>query len=86
MGAKLPGHVEGDHHDHTHEHVHHEDTHVDHSLPTHDRPVVAILFDDRQAPAEGSYTTDFETEDGVRVTENGQPGSAGQSNVEGSYS
>ncbi|XP_063869925.1 LOW QUALITY PROTEIN: cuticle protein AM1199-like [Scylla paramamosain] len=87
LGAKLPGHVDGGHDGHHSEHhEHHDAGFVHHGDIHHDRPPVAILFDDRQAPADGSYATNFETEDGVRVTENGQPGSAGQGNVEGSYS
>ncbi|KAK3885859.1 hypothetical protein Pcinc_009958 [Petrolisthes cinctipes] len=50
------------------------------------RPVVAIIKDERVAPAGGTYVTDFETEDGVAHVESGQAGSAGQSNVQGSYS
>lgn len=95
VAAKLPGHVDGDH-DHHHEHHDHSDGgfvqdagQISFQQPQRSldgRPVVAILYDDRVAPAQGSYVTNFETEDGVRVSENGQPGSAGQSNVEGSYS
>lgn len=94
VAAKLPGHVDGGH-DHNHEH-HSDAGFVDHSggaqvafeqpRSLEARPVVAILYDDRVAPADGSYATNFETEDGVRVSESGQPGSQGQSNVEGSYS
>ncbi|KAK4311244.1 hypothetical protein Pmani_017237 [Petrolisthes manimaculis] len=50
------------------------------------RPVVAIIKDERVAPAGGIYATEIETEDGVTHVENGQAGSAGQSNVQGSYS
>lgn len=90
VAAKLPGHVDGGH-DHHHDDAGFVDqgsAQVAFEQPrSHEaRPVVAILYDDRVAPAGGSYVTNFETEDGVRVSENGQPGSQGQSNVEGSYS
>lgn len=94
VAAKLPGHVDGGH-DHSHDHSHsggfvqQDGAQLSFEQPQRardSRPVVAILFDDRVAPAQGSYVTNFETEDGVRVSENGQPGTAGQSNVEGSYS
>nr|XP_053632049.1 cuticle protein AM1199-like [Cherax quadricarinatus] len=51
-------------------------------LPGDPQPI-AILRDDRLAPQGAVYKTDFETENGIVVSENGQAGSVGQSNAEG---
>ncbi|XP_071551791.1 cuticle protein AM1199-like [Panulirus ornatus] len=48
-----------------------------------EQPPIAIIRDDRLAPQGASYSTDFETENGIRQSENGQAGSSGQSNAEG---
>ncbi|XP_045621376.2 LOW QUALITY PROTEIN: cuticle protein AM1199 [Procambarus clarkii] len=47
------------------------------------QPPIAILRDDRLAPHGAVYKTDFETENGIVVSESGQAGSGGQSNAEG---
>ncbi|XP_076055341.1 cuticle protein AMP2-like [Oratosquilla oratoria] len=52
-------------------------------LPGGDPVFFQVLRDDRVAPESGFYNTDFETENGIRVSESGAAGSAGQSNVQG---
>merc|ERR1712142_1163948 len=47
---------------------------------------VAILYDDRSAPDNGFYSVNVETDNGIRTSETGEAGSAGQSNVQGSLS
>ncbi|XP_063598398.1 cuticle protein AM/CP1114-like [Penaeus indicus] len=55
------------------------------AVPQKDRPI-AILRDDRIAPESGSYSFQFETENGIRHTEDGSPGEKGQTNSQGVYS
>merc|ERR1712212_442258 len=46
----------------------------------------AVLREDIVAPVGASYSHDIETDNGIRLSQQGQPGSAGQSNIQGSYS
>ncbi|XP_069996606.1 cuticle protein AMP1B-like [Penaeus vannamei] len=57
-------------------------------LPGHNENTspVPILLDNRVAPNSGFYSVDVETGNGIRTSENGAAGSAGQSNVQGSIS
>merc|ERR1712183_706531 len=54
------------------------------SQPT-GRPI-AILRDERTDNGDGHFSYSFEAENGIRSDVVGRPGSAGQSNMEGSYS
>merc|ERR1712183_95573 len=48
--------------------------------------LAAVLREDIVAPQGASYSTDVETDNGIRISQQGQPGNAGQSNIQGSYS
>ncbi|CAL4066135.1 unnamed protein product [Meganyctiphanes norvegica] len=45
-----------------------------------------VIRDDSIAPVGAIYSTDVETDNGIRISEQGSAGSAGQSNQQGSYS
>ncbi|XP_076055664.1 cuticle protein AMP4-like [Oratosquilla oratoria] len=49
-------------------------------------PFVAILSDTREVPVDGSFSIDFQAENGIRFSELATAGVAGQSNYEGIYS
>lgn len=49
------------------------------------RPIIQILRDDRVDNGDGTFTYQFETENGIATDVAGQPGSLGQSNMQGSY-
>ncbi|XP_071551995.1 cuticle protein AM1199-like [Panulirus ornatus] len=48
------------------------------------RPI-AILSQNQQDNGDGSFTYDFEAENGIAVSAVGTPGSKGQSNIQGTY-
>ncbi|XP_071552002.1 cuticle protein AM1199-like [Panulirus ornatus] len=45
----------------------------------------AVLRDDRVDEGNGNFQYEFETENGIQQSAVGRPGSAGQSNIQGSY-
>ncbi|XP_042859266.1 cuticle protein AM1199-like [Penaeus japonicus] len=57
-------------------------------LPGHNENTspIPILFDNRQAPTGGFYSTDVETGNGIRTSERGEAGTAGQTNSQGTIS
>ncbi|XP_076055342.1 cuticle protein AMP4-like [Oratosquilla oratoria] len=50
-----------------------------------ERPV-EVIVDERVAPEAGVYSTNIQLDNGISISENGGPGSLGQTNVEGTYS
>ncbi|XP_076055209.1 cuticle protein AMP1A-like [Oratosquilla oratoria] len=56
------------------------------ALAVADKLPVAVLHDERVAPEVGAYSTDVQLDNGISISESGSPGSAGQTNVQGSYS
>ncbi|XP_042888867.1 cuticle protein AM1199-like [Penaeus japonicus] len=50
-----------------------------------DRPFIAIVRDDRQDLGNGAFNYVFEAANGIRESRVGNPGSKGQSNMQGSY-
>ncbi|XP_069996974.1 cuticle protein AM1199 isoform X2 [Penaeus vannamei] len=50
-----------------------------------DRPFVPILRDERQDLGDGAFSYVFEAANGIRESRVGNPGSKGQTNVQGSY-
>merc|ERR1712025_196123 len=55
-------------------------------LPGGDETFAAVVREDIVAPQGASFSTDVETDNGIRISQQGQPGNAGQSNIQGSYS
>ncbi|KAK8745550.1 hypothetical protein OTU49_000258 [Cherax quadricarinatus] len=55
------------------------------AAPRQDYRHIAILSDNREDHGDGNFKYDFETENGIKVSALGRPGSAGQSNIEGNY-
>ncbi|XP_076055204.1 cuticle protein AM1159-like [Oratosquilla oratoria] len=47
---------------------------------------VAVVLDERVAPEAGAYSTNVKLDNGISLSEIGSAGSAGQTNVQGSYS
>ncbi|XP_063598674.1 cuticle protein AM1199-like [Penaeus indicus] len=50
-----------------------------------DQPFVAILGDDRQDLGDGAFSYVFEAANGIGESRVGNPGSKGQTNMQGSY-
>ncbi|XP_027218480.2 cuticle protein AM1199-like [Penaeus vannamei] len=50
-----------------------------------DRPFVPILRDERQDLGDGAFSYVFEAANGIRESRVGNPGSKGQTNMQGSY-
>ncbi|XP_069996614.1 cuticle protein AM1199-like [Penaeus vannamei] len=50
-----------------------------------DRPFVPILRDERRDLGDGAFSYVFEAANGIRESRVGNPGSKGQTNVQGSY-
>ncbi|XP_076055343.1 cuticle protein AM1159-like [Oratosquilla oratoria] len=55
-------------------------------LPGEAHHVVSIISDTREAPVNGAFSTNFEADNGIKYSEIGRPGEAGQTNSEGTYS
>merc|ERR1712212_527992 len=49
------------------------------------RPIVQLLRDDRVAPENGYFRYGIEADNGISVQAEGEPGSLGQTNMQGSY-
>ncbi|XP_076055207.1 cuticle protein AM1159-like [Oratosquilla oratoria] len=56
------------------------------ALAVADKLPVAVLHDERVAPEAGVYSTNVQLDNGISLSESGSAGSAGQTNVQGSYS
>lgn len=50
-----------------------------------DPDIIEIIRDDRVDNGDGNFNFEFETENGISTNVQGQPGSVGQSNMQGAY-